>query len=75
MIKKYLKNLAYALDQLLNTLFAGDPDETISSRLGKNYPNSRMTKIVNVLFAWQKRDGGHCASSVEEDEGEMAIFK
>ena len=35
LIRKYLRNLLVAIDQLLNTILGGDPDETISSRLGK----------------------------------------
>lgn len=35
LIRKYLRNLLVAIDQLLNTILGGDPDETVSSRLGK----------------------------------------
>ena len=34
-MKRYIWNLAVSLDQLVNTIFGGYPDETISSRLGK----------------------------------------
>jgi hypothetical protein len=34
-MKQYVWRLLIAIDQLLNTLFFGDEDETISSRLGK----------------------------------------
>ena len=34
-ITKYFWNLLIALDQLANTILAGDPDETISSRAAK----------------------------------------
>jgi hypothetical protein len=71
----YFRNLFIAVDQLVNTLFYGDPDETISSRLGKNYPNGRLTKIVNWLFRWQKHDEGHCKGTIEHDEGDMSILK
>lgn len=33
--KKYLLNFLISLDQLGNTILGGDPDETISSRLGR----------------------------------------
>lgn len=33
-MKRYMVNLLIALDQFGNALFAGDPDETISSRAG-----------------------------------------
>jgi len=35
MIGKYLLNILISIDQLGNTFAGGDPDETISSRLGK----------------------------------------
>jgi len=35
MIKKYFINLAISIDQLVNTILGGYPDETISSRAGK----------------------------------------
>jgi len=31
---RYFKNILIGIDQLINTLFLGDPDETISSRTG-----------------------------------------
>lgn len=35
MIRRYFLNLLIAIDQLFNAITFGDPDETISSRLGK----------------------------------------
>ena len=32
---KYIWNLLISIDQLANTIMFGDPDETISSRMGK----------------------------------------
>ncbi len=34
-IGKWLLNILISIDQLGNTIAGGDPDETISSRLGK----------------------------------------
>ena len=71
---KYLKNLLVSLDQFLNTAAAGSPDETISSRLGRNYKGSFLYKAVNVLFFWQK--GKHCDEAVEpESHSEDALLK
>jgi hypothetical protein len=33
---KALFNVAISLDQLCNTILGGDPDETMSSRMGKH---------------------------------------
>ena len=70
---RYLINVLVSIDQLINTIFGGDPDETISSRLGKNYPKSFLTKTVNFIFFWD--NGIHCEKYIEEDEGKKAIFK
>lgn len=69
---KYLKNILIAIDQLVNTICFGDPDETISSRLGRNYDGTWIEKFVNWLFKWQKDD--HCSNSIEYDEGKDAII-
>jgi len=49
----YVLNVLVGFDQLFNAIAFGAPDETISSRLGRNYPNSVITKLVNILFFWQ----------------------
>lgn len=36
MIKKYIFNILIGIDQLCNTILGGDPDETMSSRMGKH---------------------------------------
>jgi hypothetical protein len=35
MVKRYIRNVLVAIDQLANALTFGDEDETISSKLGK----------------------------------------
>jgi len=72
MIKQYLYNILLSLDQLLNTILGGDPDETCSSRVGKYYNGSIFHKAINKIFFWQK---DHCAESVDETEGSDAVFK
>lgn len=69
MFKKYILNLLIALDQFGNTLFGGDPDETISSRLGKHYRGTLLEKFVDWLF-WPN----HCEGAAENDEGKDAIL-
>lgn len=59
---QYLYNLAISVDQVLNAIFNGDPDETLSARA---YRTERKNKIfgkvfrpsIDLLFFWQKR---HC---------------
>lgn len=70
---KYFLNLLIALDQLVNAVFAGDPDETISSRLGKRRdgPERFWARVVDHIFFWQKN---HTGKSVETDEGKDALL-
>ena len=68
-------NLFLALDQLLNTLLLGHPDETLSSRLGRSKGREKYYWVkvfrlfVNVLFFFDKevRDDitiHHCEKSI-----------
>jgi hypothetical protein len=79
MLKQYLRNVFIATDQWINAvILGGDPDWTISSRLGRNYKDTWMCKVVDFLFSWQKREGStsHCenASYWESDDGSEAII-
>jgi len=66
-IKKYGWNLLIAIDQLINTIFFGDPDETLSSRMGKHEKDCKVCfYICMILNLFQKE---HCIKSEEPDEG------
>lgn len=75
MIKKYIWNILISIDQLFNTLFGGDPDETISSRLGKKLragdPSDLEEDMCDVL---DSIDPDHCAKSIEDDEGDRKVI-
>jgi hypothetical protein len=45
---RYFWNLLIAVDQLFNTVFGGDPDETLSSRMGKHIikNDSLISKVI-----------------------------
>ena len=69
-VKKYLWNILISIDQLINVvLFFGDPDETMSSRMGKHLAKhdcpfcNFMCKLLNLI----QKD--HCVKSIEPDEG------
>ena len=66
-LKKGAINMLIATDQWFNTLFGGDPDETISSRAGKRKGTNRFAKVLCWLL--NKLDPGHCRDAIEEDEG------
>lgn len=72
MIKKWMFNLLVALDQLANTFFGGDPDETISSRAAKSARRgSRWACVLCRVLHWF--DKGHCEKVVEPDEGKFSL--
>lgn len=82
MIRLYLLNVLVALDQLVSAILGGDPDETISSRLGKSqrgdYGRAQrmllMPAAMMVDLVFLKLDGpDHCRRMIEDDEGSRAV--
>lgn len=79
MIYDYFHNLFLAVDQLINTIIGGDPDETFSSRVGKcqrgdyglwlRILGTPVAWAINVLFVWQGWRFDHCQRCIEDDEG------
>lgn len=72
--KRWFWNVLIGLDQFFNALFGGDPDETISSRMGK-----RTREDCPVCY-WVCRwlhwlDPNHCVKTVEPDEGDRDVIK
>ena len=61
--------LAVAYDQLANTAFGGDEDETISSRAYKAATRGRRWGCI-LCRLLDKIQPNHCRQSVEPDEGE-----
>ena len=80
MIGKWLLNILISIDQLGNTIAGGDPDETISSRLGKmkvkHGGRIPWTRPVSKIIDWglDKIDPNHSIDAIEQDEGENAIL-
>lgn len=80
MIRKWVLNILIGIDQLGNALVGGDPDETISSRLGKlklkhggTIPRTRpLSKIIDMGL--NAIDPNHSIDAIEHDEGENAIY-
>lgn len=63
-MKQYLLNNLISMDQLLNTILGGCPDETISSRAWRCKDSSAFwgyaRKAIDTVFFWQKQ---HCRVS------------
>lgn len=76
-LKKYFWNVVIAVDQLVNAILGGDPDETISSRLGKvvarNADSNNLAWLICYMLDWI--DPGHCQKAIEKDEGKDEIVK
>ena len=75
LVAAWFVNVLTSIDQLVNTIFGGDPDETISSRLGKlekkydgKIPRRRPLSAF-LVWALNKIDPGHCEKGIEDDEG------
>jgi hypothetical protein len=68
-VKRYIWNILIGIDQLLNAVLAGDPDETISSRMGKRVIK-KDCKVCKVICRFlDVLDKNHCYKSIESDEG------
>jgi hypothetical protein len=70
-LRKYIRNVLVSIDQLINTVLGGDPDETLSSRAYKLDKHNNITtprKIIDKILGSK-----HCEQHVEQDEGKNAI--
>jgi len=82
---KWLGKLVYSFDQFMNVFLApvlnlltsdkaykfGNPDETLSSVMGKNVEagHCRGCRLI-CLYILHPLDHDHCAKSIERDEHE-----
>lgn len=73
-MKKYLWNFLISIDQLGNTIIGGDPDETISSRIGKAARAGKRFAIwaAAVLHIIDK---DHAEKSIDETEGKDEVWQ
>lgn len=68
----YGKNLLIGLDQFVNVILAGAPDETISSRMWRNREHRAAglaVKMIDWLFSW--KEDNHCQKSHENGDRQM----
>ena len=74
-MKRYILNILISIDQFVNTIFGGDPDETISSRTGKAVLNTKswFAHRLNAFLNFFEK--GHSIKSIEVDEGKDAVIK
>lgn len=75
-----LLNVLIAVDQLANTVLAGTPDETLSSRAYRcgviaTSPKRRWVithAVVNKLFFWQHE---HCKKAYESERNRSHLVR
>lgn len=67
-VKQYFWNLLISIDQLGNALLAGNPDETLSSRMGKAVRDGRCIGCYWICRFLHVLDKNHCQKSIEDDE-------
>lgn len=65
MAYSYIAKVSIGIDQLLNSILGGSPDETFSARCWRKRnkrPWSFFRMIVDAIFFWQydTKNGGHC---------------
>lgn len=77
---RYFWNIFISVDQFFNTVLGGDPDETVSSRVGKckarhggkipwSHPFARvLDKALDMI------DPGHSVDAIDNGEGSDAVF-
>lgn len=75
-VPEYLLNIGIALDQLVNTLFKGYPDETLSSRTYRNacsYWYARWAmRVLDFIFLPFGKD--HCRRAYESEVERKHLF-
>ena len=76
---KYIKNWAIALDQYVNAVTGGDPDETISSRLGKVLQTGecKVCKgFASIVCGFLNLfDKNHCIKSIDPSSGDDDLLR
>lgn len=71
--KGYLYRVTVSINQFLNTLTGGNPDETLSSRWGRaKKRGSKSAKVACSVLSAAMRGRCHCEQSIEYDESGKA---
>jgi hypothetical protein len=76
-VQKYGKNYWLGVDNAMSALLLGDPDECISSRLGKaKIAGSKLGHVADAVDLVAEEffdDVDHCFNAIEYDEGKNQI--
>ena len=66
---RWLRNVFVALDRLVNAIFLGDGDETISSRIAKKDSRGKCRLCHWICKLLDRIDPRHCPDSIDWTEG------
>jgi hypothetical protein len=74
-LKQYLYNLLLSYDQWINTILLGDPDESLSGRLGRAMIHERpkwwvkpMARANDLMWRVLAGEENHSLMAVEHEE-------
>ena len=68
-MKLYFYNQLISIDQCINTILGGAPDQTISSRCWKHrehWAAAMAVRFIDWLFSWYEDE--HCRKSYESGD-------
>lgn len=76
-MKRYFFNILIGLDQFVNALIGGDPDMTLSGRMGRAVAAGQCKACKVICWLLDKVDKDHCARANrnEADEGADGVLK
>ena len=72
-MRRYRYALWISTDQLVNVIHNGNPDVTVSSKVGYmaeqgSKTAKAMAAVIDLLFKLAVNQDNHCAASIERDE-------
>jgi len=76
--KPYWKRVLIGVDQLFNAILMGNPDETMSGRMGERIYTGKATKaeiILCKILSVVMFENKHCLSSMEIDEADAEVVE
>lgn len=76
-MKQYILNVLIGLDQFVNALTGGDPQMTLSGRMGRAVAEGRCVLCKWVCWALGKIQPNHCALAAKHEatEGSDEVVK
>lgn len=69
-LKQYLWNILVAIDRLANSALGGDPEMTLSGRMGRAIANGNCKLCKPVCWMLDKVDPNHCAKQAAKETHE-----